>query len=50
MLLQTKFSGQGLGKEEHGIKEAIKVKIKKDTAGVGYFVFRAFLKSNGLLF
>ncbi|XP_038079125.1 G patch domain-containing protein 4-like isoform X2 [Patiria miniata] len=29
-------SGQGLGKKESGISEAIKVKIKQDTAGVGH--------------
>ncbi|CAH1788842.1 unnamed protein product [Owenia fusiformis] len=28
--------GQGLGKDETGIKEAIKVKLKKDTCGVGH--------------
>ncbi|XP_045209468.2 G patch domain-containing protein 4-like [Mercenaria mercenaria] len=28
--------GQGLGKEEEGIKEAIKVKIKQDKKGVGH--------------
>nr|KAG5691224.1 hypothetical protein BaRGS_019435 [Batillaria attramentaria] len=28
--------GAGLGSREHGIKQAIKVKIKKDTTGVGH--------------
>jgi hypothetical protein len=27
--------GQGLGKEKHGMKEAIEVKKKEDTLGVG---------------
>lgn len=28
--------GTGLGKHESGIKEAIKVKLKKDQAGIGH--------------
>jgi len=28
------YAGSGLGKNEHGMKEAIKVSIKADSAGV----------------
>ncbi|XP_020894727.2 G patch domain-containing protein 4-like [Exaiptasia diaphana] len=34
--------GKGLGKEEDGIKEAIKVGIKNDTQGVGYKISEQF--------
>ena len=35
--VQYIISGQGLGKDEEGIKEAIKVKVKQDKAGVSIF-------------
>lgn len=39
------FSGDGLGKEQHGIKEAIKVKMKCDKAGV----IEIYKKTNNFL-
>lgn len=33
--------GQGLGKEKHGMKEAIEVKKKEDTLGVSRFARQA---------
>ena len=35
------LSGNGLGRSENGIKEAIKVKIKNDTTGVSHIQFIA---------